>query len=75
MNAYLKIAASAIIASYIAPKLVNRFTRPEIDEKDAMINLGIDLGINAGVTAAVYAVAGAILGGPKATVAGDGGAT
>lgn len=74
MNVYLKIAAAAIIASYVSPKIANRFVRAELNESDAIINSAIIIGSNAATAAAVYALAGYVIGG-KATVAGGGGAS
>lgn len=75
MNPYLKIAAAAVIASYISPKIANRFTREELNEMDGYINTAVFIGSHAGVAVGVYALANAILGGPKATTTGSGGAS
>lgn len=61
-NPYVRIALGAVIGSYVAPKIVNRFVRPELDERDEKINMATSVGITAGVTAMFYIVTGMITG-------------
>ncbi len=75
MNPYLKIAAAAVIASYISPKIASRFVRPELNATDGVINTGIIVGSHAATAAGIYAAIGAVMGGKKATTEGGGGAS
>lgn len=75
MNAFIKIAISAAVATYITPKIVNRFTRPELDENDERINQAMAIGVTGATVAAVFTVLTMAMGGGKATVAGGGGAS
>lgn len=75
MNPYLKIVISALVASYISPKIGERFIRPELTETDGTINEGVFVVAQGVTTAGVFAAISTLLGGPKATTAGGGGAT
>lgn len=57
-NPYVRIGLGAVLGSYVAPKIINRFVRPELDEHDEQINNATAIGITAGVTALVFVVLG-----------------
>lgn len=68
-NTFVRIAIGAIGSSYIAPKIINRFVRPEMNEADERINNATAIGITAAGTVLVFVALGMIFAG-KATVAG-----
>ncbi len=75
MNALIKIAIAAAAATYVTPKIVNRFTRPELEPRDETINQAMAIGVTGVTVAGVYTVLTMAMGGGKATVAGGGGAS
>jgi hypothetical protein len=62
VNPYVRIALGAIGSSYIAPKVINRFVRPELNEMDEMINNTTAIGITAIGTVLVFVVLGMVAG-------------
>lgn len=64
-NPYVRIAIGAVLSTYVAPKIINRFMRAELDVKDAKINDATAIGISAGVTALTFVALG-MLGGKSA---------
>lgn len=66
-NPILRIALGAVASVYLAPKIVNRFVRVELNPIDAKINDAAEIGITAGVTTLTFVILGMIAG--KSTAA------
>ncbi len=70
-NPYVRIALGAVSATYLAPKIINQFVRPELDERDEQINNATAIGIVAGCTTLSFVLTGMIFGGKSAKAAAD----
>ncbi len=57
-NPYVRIALGAIASTYIAPKIVNKFVRPELNATDEKINAATAIGITSAVTVFVFVALG-----------------
>lgn len=69
----VRIALSAVISSYIAPSIIQKFVRAELNSTDELINDATAIGITAGFTALGFVVLG-MIGGQTAAGAAAGGA-
>lgn len=75
LSAIVKIAIAAAAATYVTPKIVNKFTRPELEPKDEQINQAMAIGVTGVTVAGVYTVLTMAMGGGTATLKGGGGAS
>jgi hypothetical protein len=73
-NPYIRIAIGAAISEYVKPKIINRFVRVELEQRDEQINMVTGIGITASITALTFIVLGMLTGKTSATAAGDTGA-
>lgn len=73
-NPYVRIAIGAVVTSYLAPKVINKFVRPELDERDEAINTATAVGITAAGTTIVFIALGMLTGKSAAQAAAPGGA-
>jgi hypothetical protein len=73
-NPYIRIALGAALSEYLKPRIINRFVRPELEERDAQINEATGIGITAAITAGVFVILGMATGKTAAAAAGDTGA-
>ncbi len=71
-NPYLRIAIGAGLSQYVAPKIINRFVRVELDERDERLNAQIAIGISAVVTAFTFVALGMATGKTAAEAAKPG---
>lgn len=65
-NPYVRIALGAALSQYIAPKIIQRFVRVELNDADAHINEATHVGITAGIVTMTYIVLGMATGKPLA---------
>ncbi len=71
-NPYIRIGLGAALSQYVAPKLINKFVRPELDERDERLNAQIAIGISAVVTAFTFVALGMATGKSAAEAAKPG---
>lgn len=61
-NKYICVALGAVLASYVAPTIINKFVRVEVTPLDEKINAAASAGIVGGVTMFSFVLLG-MLGG------------
>jgi cell division protein FtsX len=61
-NPFVRIALAGVLSSYVAPKVINRFVRVELNSTDEAINNATAIGITAGFTALGFVVLGMVTG-------------
>jgi hypothetical protein len=57
-NDLVRIAVGSALAAYLTPKVINRYTRPELNEHDERVNTMTAIGITSATVTLVYIVLG-----------------
>ncbi len=73
----IRVAAAAVAATYVTPKVVNRFAVPEVEPGDEMRNIMMAAGVHGATAGLIFHILTLAFGGQSATqgVAGGGGAS